>query len=116
MLRASTPVESFLELAQGLIAELAVVGGHPLAVVRVAARLHLVDEVADGQGVVLGRAEDERLLALVDLLHEERDAVLLALADLNDLVEVVLAVDPAFFDLALDQLVVRRVDVLIERR
>ena len=66
--------------------------------------------------MVLSRAEDERLLALVDLLHEERDAVLLALADLNDLVEVVLAVDPAFFDLALDQLVVRRVDVLIERR
>ena len=57
MLRASTPVESFcevvrivgmrllvvLEVAQVLLAELAVVGRDALAVVRVGARLHLVD-------------------------------------------------------------------------
>jgi hypothetical protein len=43
----------------------------PLAVVRVFARLHLVDQVAHGQGVGLVGAEDQRLLVLVDLLHEE---------------------------------------------
>ena len=60
-----------LEVAQVLLAERAVVGGHALAVVRVVARLHLVDEVAHGQRVILRGAEDQRLLALVDLLHEE---------------------------------------------
>ena len=60
-----------LKVAQVLLAERAVVGRHALAVVRVRARLHLVDEVAHGQRVVLRGAEDQRLLALVDLLHEE---------------------------------------------
>ena len=67
MLRASTPVESFcdvvrmvgmslfvvLKIAQVLLAERAVVGGDPLAIVRVLARLHLVDEIAHGQRVIL---------------------------------------------------------------
>ncbi len=102
MLRASTPVESFcdvvrivgmrlfvvLKVAQVLLAERAVVGGHALAIVRVLARLHLVDEVAHGQRVVLRGAEDQRLLALVDLLHEELHPVRFAFLDLDDLVEV----------------------------
>ena len=52
---------------------------------------------------------------LVDLLHEQLDAVRLALLDLDDLVEVGFRVALAGFDLALDQLVVGRVDVLVER-
>ena len=52
-----------LEVAQVLLAERAVVGGDALAVVRVLARLHLVDEVAHGQRVVLRGAEDQRLFA-----------------------------------------------------
>ena len=60
-----------LKVAQVLLAELAVVGRDPLAVVRVCARLHLIDEVAHGQRVILRGAEDQRLLLLVDLLHED---------------------------------------------
>ena len=43
-------------------------------------------------------------------------ALLLALLDLDDLVEVAFRVALAGFDLALDQLVVRRVDIFVERR
>src|SRR5580704_16304390 len=71
----------------------------------VAAGLHLVNEVADGQRVVLGGAEDERLLALNDLLHEEFHAVRLALPDLDDPVEVGFRVAHAGFNFAFDQLV-----------
>ena len=39
-------------------------------------------------GVILGRAEDQRLFALVDLVHEDLDAVRFAFLDLDDLVEV----------------------------
>ena len=105
-----------LKVAQVLLAERAVVGRHALAVVRVLARLHLVDEVAHGQGVVLRGAEDQRLLVLVDLLHEQLHAVRFAFLDLDDLVEVGFRVALAGLDLALDQLVVGRVDILVERR
>ena len=60
-----------LEVPQVLVAQRAVVGRHALAVVRVGAGLHLVDQVAHRQRVVLGGAEDQRLLPLVDLLHED---------------------------------------------
>ena len=66
--------------------------------------------------MVLGGTEHERLLALVDLIHEELYPVVLALPDLDDAVEVVLGVAPALFDLALDDLVIRRVDVVIQGR
>jgi hypothetical protein len=94
-LRASTPVDSLCEVvrivgivfslswnvAQVLLAELAVVGGDALAVMRVGVRLDLVDVVPDARGVVLGGAEDQGLLALVDLVHEFVDAAQLALVD-----------------------------------
>ena len=86
-----------------------------LAIVRVCARLRLVNEVAHGEGVVLGGAEDQRLLALVDLLHEQLDAVGLTRLDLDDLVEVVFGVALAAFDFAFHHLVIRRVLVLVER-
>ena len=38
-----------LKVSEVLVAEFAIVGGDPLAIVRVCARLHLVDEVAHGQ-------------------------------------------------------------------
>ena len=77
-----------LKVAQVLLAQRAVVGRDPLAVVRVLARLHLVDQVAHGQRVVLRGAEHQRLLVLVDLLHEQLHAVRFAFLDLDDLVEV----------------------------
>ena len=64
-----------LKIAQVLLAQLAVVGRDALAIVRVLAGLHLVDEVAHGQGVGLRGAEDQRLFVLVDLLHEQLHAV-----------------------------------------
>jgi len=52
-----------LKVAQVLLAQCAVVGRNALAIVRVAAGFHLVDEVAHGQGVVLRGAENQRLSA-----------------------------------------------------
>src|SRR5664279_4432567 len=97
-----------------LIAEFAIVGGDEAAIVWFGAGLHLINEVADGQSMVLGGAEDQSFFPLVDLVHEELDAVGFALLDLDDLVEVVFGVALAAFDLALDDLIVRRVDVFIE--
>src|ERR1019366_4106042 len=79
MLRAATPVDSFcevvkivgmvfslsLEVPGMLVAEFAIVGGDPLAIVRVCARLHPVDKVANGQRMDLCGAEDQRLFLLV---------------------------------------------------
>src|SRR6185437_10720298 len=104
-----------LKVAQMLLAERAVIGGDALAVVRVLARLHLVDEIAHGEHVILRRAEDQRLFLLVDRSHEDFDALLLALLDLDDPVEVAFGVAPAALHLALDQRVVGRIDVLVER-
>ncbi len=98
-----------LEVAEILFAELTIVGRDPLAIVRVGAGLGLVDEVAHGEGVVLGGAEDQRLLALIDLLHEELDAVGFTRLDLDDLVEVVFGVALAAFDFAFYHLVIGRV-------
>ena len=98
-----------------LVAELAVVGGHAHAVVRVLARLHLVDQVANGERVGLRRAKNQGLFALVDHVHEQFDAVFFALFDLDDAIEFGFGVAPAFLDLALDDFVVGRVDVIVER-
>ena len=101
MLRASTPVESFCDVVRivGIDFSLswksrrccspdsAVVGSNAMAVVGVFAGFHLIDEVANGEGVVLRRAEDERFFALVDLLHEEFDAVGFAFLDFDDLLK-----------------------------
>jgi len=72
-----------LKLAQVLLAQLAVVGGHAHAVVGCGADLGLVDQVAHQQGVLLGGAKHNRLFALVDAVHEQLHAVGLALFDLD---------------------------------
>lgn len=71
-----------------LLAQCTVVGRHPLAVIRVATGLQLVDEVAHRQRVILSRTENQRLLPLIDLRHEDFDPLLLPLLYLNDPVEV----------------------------
>jgi hypothetical protein len=60
-------------------------------------------------------AEHDRLLALVDHAHEELDAVRLAFLDLDKLVEILLFVALARLDVALDHLVIRGVDVVVQR-
>ena len=64
----------------------------------------------------LRRAEDDRFFALVDHLHEGADAVGLALADLDDAVEILFLVAASFLDLALNNVVVRGVGVVVEGR
>ncbi len=103
-----------LEGAQVLFAQGPVVGRDPLAVVRVLALLHLVDQVPHRQGMVLGGAEDQGLLPLVDLVHEDPHPLALPLLDLDDLVEVGLRIAPPGLDLPLDQLVVGRVDIVVQ--
>src|ERR1035437_852324 len=104
-----------LKVPQVLVAKFAIVRSNPLAIVRIGARLHLVDEVAHGQRMVLGGTEDQRLLALVDLFHEQLHAVLFACLDLDDLVEVGFRVALSALHFALHYVVIRRVDILVER-
>lgn len=104
-----------LEVAEVLLAESAVVGGDALAVAGVCAGFSLVDEVAHGECVNLGGAEDQRLFPLIDLVHKELYAVFLAFLDLDDLVEVFLFVQASFFNFAFHHLVIGCVDVLIQR-
>ena len=104
MLRASTPVESFcdvvrivwdgllvvLKLAQILLAHLAIVGGHALAVVGIGTRLHLINQIAHRERMILCSAKHQRLLVLVDLVHDELHPMGLTLLDLDDRIEVLL--------------------------
>jgi len=71
----------------------------------------LIDEVAHGERVILGRAKDQRFFILVDLVHEYLHAVRFTFLDLDDLVEVGFRVALSGLDFALDQFVVRRVDI-----
>src|SRR5216683_959793 len=74
-----------------LITQRAVVGGDALTIVRVLAGFHLVD-----------------------LLHEDLYAVPFAFLNLDNLVEIGLGVEFAGFDFALDELIVRRVNIFIK--
>ena len=62
-----------------LIADRAIVRRHPDTVIRVLARLHLIDEVAHRERVFLRRAKNKGLLLLVDGVHEQFHAVFFAL-------------------------------------
>ena len=97
-----------LKIAQMLLTQCAVVGGDPLAIIRIRARLELIDEIAHGQRVVLGGAEDDGLFVLVDLIQKQLDPVGLAFLDFDDPVEVSFRVDFAGFDFPFDELCRRR--------
>jgi len=104
-----------LEVAQVLLTQCPVVGRNPLAVVRVDARLHLVDEVSHRERMILRGAEYQRFLVLVDLLHEQLYPVGFAFFNLNDFVKVGFRIKLPGFDFPLDQLVIGRIYILIER-
>ena len=105
-----------LEIAQVLFAQGAVVGRHPLAIVRVFAGLHLVDQIAHRQRMVLCGAEYQRLLLLVNLGHEDFHALPFPGHDLDNLVEVRFRIALPHLDLPFHQHVVRGIHVLIEGR
>jgi len=73
-----------------LFAEQPIIRRHPLAVIRVLARFHLVYQVPHRQRMILRRAEHQRLLVLVDLLHEQLHAMRFAFFDLDNPIEVAL--------------------------
>jgi hypothetical protein len=98
-----------------LFAEHPVIGRDTLAIVRVPVGLELIDQVAHGQGVVLVRAKDQGLLALVHEGHENFDSFLLSRPDFDDAVEIRLPVDLPALDFPFDQRVVGRVDVFVQR-
>ena len=102
-----------LEGAEVLFAKFAVIGGNADAVVGVGADFYLVDEVADGEGVVLGGTKNEGFLVLVNFCHEELDAVLFALFDFDDAVEVGFGVDSFLVDGSFDEFVFAAVDVFV---
>jgi hypothetical protein len=66
-----------------LLPKRAVVRSYTLAIVRIGARLCLVDEVAHSQGMVLSGTKDQGLLPLVNLFHEQFYAVRLPFFDLD---------------------------------
>lgn len=103
-----------LEGLQVLLAERTIVGRHAVAIIRVAAGLHLVDEVAHHQRVILGGAEDQRLLLLVDQLHEELHPMRLALPNDDGPVELAFGVALAGNDFAIHHGVVGRVGVIVQ--
>ena len=77
-----------LKVPQILFAQVPIVGSDSNAVIRFRTGLYLVDQVANGQGVTLSRAENQGLLPLVDRLHEQLDPIGFALFDLDNFVEI----------------------------
>src|SRR5262249_125888 len=104
-----------LKRPQPLLAQRTVVSRHANAVVRIAALLHLIDQVANQRRMALRSAEHERLLALIDLVHEQLDPIAFALLDLDGPIELRLAIAAALFDLPFDDLVVGCVDIIVDR-
>ena len=105
-----------LKRPQMLLAELAVVGRDPLAVVGVLAGLDLVDVIPDGQRVILRGAEHQRLFPLVDRAHENIHALPLARLDFDYAVEILFLIEFSFLHHADDHRVVLRVNIVVERR
>ncbi len=66
--------------------------------------------------MILRGAKHQRLFLLVDLVHKQVHAVRFALFDLDDLVEVGFRVSFPDFNVALHDLVIRRIDILVKRR
>lgn len=104
-----------LENAQEPVALRRVPGDYAHAVVWLPVNFQLVDQVADGGGVILGHAKDQGLFPSVDQVYEQLDAVAPARRGFDDAVEIVFRVAVAFFDLALNQLVIGRMDIVVER-
>ena len=97
-----------------LVANGAVVRGNAHTIVGVRVCLVLINEVAYRERMVLGGAEHQGLLFLIDILHEDLNALLLPLFDLNDSIEVGLGVPTVGLYLTFNHVVVRRIDVVVD--
>ena len=105
-----------LKVTQKLLAQHAIIGCDSLTVMRIAAGFHLVNQVTNRQRMNLAGAEHQRLFPRVDLSHENFHPLFLALADFNDFIEILFLVTPARLDIALDQRVIRREHIIVQRR
>ena len=99
-----------------LLAQRPVIRRHAVAVVRILACAELVDEVPHQQRVLLSRAEDQRLLLLVDHPEENLHPLFLTLADHDVRIEVRLLIQLANLDLPFHHRVIGGVGVVIHRR
>src|SRR6185369_1898341 len=105
-----------LEVPQVLVPQSTIVRRNSHAIVRIFARLDLIDEVSDQQCVFLSCTEHQSLLVLIDLLHEDLDSFRLTLSNFDGSVEVAFDVPPPFLDIAVNNVVIRRKNVLIDGR
>ena len=71
-----------------LFPDRSVVGSHAGAVVGVTAGIDLVDQITDSRSMGLCRAENDGLLLLVDVLHQDLDTFFFSRFDLDDTVEI----------------------------
>ena len=99
-----------------LLAERTVIRCHAVAVVRVRAGLRLVDQIPHQQRVLLAGAEDQRLLFLIDLRHEDLHPLPFTSLNFQLLVEVALSIQFAGLHLAFQNHVIGRPHILIQRR
>ena len=103
-----------LKIPQVFIAQLAVVGRYPMAVVRIVAGLDLVDKIAYSQGVRLGSTKNQSFFLPVDFRHEDFNPFLFTLFDFDNLVEIIFAIYLACFNLTFNQSVIGSIDVFVQ--
>ena len=97
-----------------LLTDRAIVCRDAVAVVRVSAVLHLVDQVAHKCSMILRSAKNESLLALINLAQEFPNAAKLARFDDDACVKVSFAERLAICDFSGEKLVAAVIDVFID--
>lgn len=109
--------DGFLVVLKGtemLFSDVAILGGDPHTVVWIGADFILVDQVADGQGMILGGAKYQSLLVLINQIHEELHPIAFSLFDLDDAIEVGFGIDAIALNLSFHDIIVRAIKVFIQ--
>src|SRR3989344_7960358 len=99
-----------------LVATSAIIGSHADAIFWLLAFLVLINQVPHRKCMVLRSAKDNRLFTLVYLIHHHTNSFCLPLFDDDNFIEIRFLVYFALFYFTLNNLVVGRVDIIIERR
>src|SRR3989338_1213884 len=99
-----------------LVATSAIIGSHANAIVWLLAFLVLIDQVPHRKRMVLRGAKDNRFFILVYLIHHHANSFCLPLFDDDNFIEIRFLVYFALLNFALNNLVVGRINVIIERR
>jgi len=104
-----------LKVPQMLLAQGSVIGRHPLAVIRLFAGFHLIDQIAHGQRVILACAKDQRLFPLIDQIHEQFYTVGFTFLYLDNLIEIRLQINLPELNFSLHDHIIGRVNIIINR-